>query len=453
MLLLLALAGAGFAVVIQQRSAQDRQRLATARLLVTRAELARTSDPRTALLLGEAAQHLYPDAETRSGLVQTLLGSRYAGTLTGHTGGVFSVAFSPDGHTLASGSDDHTVRLWDLSDPTRPPPPRPTGVDRPHRRGVLGGVLPGRAHPGHRQRRPHGAVVGCQRPHPSPPPRPTVDRPHQLGDLGGVLPNGHTLATASDDHTVRLWDLSDPTRPPPLGLHLTTPDTDGVGSVAFSPDGHILAVTSYFDHTVLFWDVSDPTRPHPLGQPLMTGHTNVLASAVFSPDGHTLATVGDDQTVLLSGCQRPHPDPTPRPTLMTGHTNLVDLCWCSPRRPHPGHRQRRQDGLQAKVSGTLSDPTRPHPLGPPLTGHTGCGGLGGVLPLDGHTLGQLQRRPIQCGCGTSATPPALAQSATPTRWARWRSPWSGTFWRPPTRTPCGCGMSATPPGPTPLAHR
>ena len=47
---------------------------------------------------------------------------RWAQPLTGHTSIVDSVAFSPDGHTLASGSADDTVRLWNLTDPAHPGP-------------------------------------------------------------------------------------------------------------------------------------------------------------------------------------------------------------------------------------------------------------------------------------------------------------------------------------------
>ena len=80
------------------------------------------------------------------------IGSR----LTGHADWVSSVAFSPDGKTLASGSYDGTVRLWDVATQQQIGDPL-TGHDR---RDSFGGVQPGRQDPGHRQRRRHGAAVG-----------------------------------------------------------------------------------------------------------------------------------------------------------------------------------------------------------------------------------------------------------------------------------------------------
>jgi hypothetical protein len=83
---------------------------------------------------------------------------------------------------------------------------------------------------------------------------------------------------------------------------LSTPltgHTNAVNSVVFSPDGHTLASGSD-DQTVRLWNVTDPAHPTPLGQPL-TAHTGFVYAVVFSADGHTLASGSRDQTVRLWG--------------------------------------------------------------------------------------------------------------------------------------------------------
>jgi WD40 repeat protein len=80
-------------------------------------------------------------------------------TLTGHTSSVNGVAFSPEGHILASTSDDRTVRLWDFTDVRHPVP--------------LSQPLTGHTNDVHRV---------------------------------AFSPDGHTLASGSSDATVRLWD-------------------------------------------------------------------------------------------------------------------------------------------------------------------------------------------------------------------------------------------------------
>ncbi|PZS32545.1 MAG: hypothetical protein DLM61_06675, partial [Pseudonocardiales bacterium] len=67
--------------------------------------------------------------------------------------------------------------------------------------------------------------------------------------------------------------------------------------VSYSPDGKTLA-TGSDDKTVVLWNVTDPTHGTTVGHPI-TGHINFIYTVGFSPDSETLASGGRDHTVLL----------------------------------------------------------------------------------------------------------------------------------------------------------
>ncbi|BAZ40306.1 WD-repeat protein [Calothrix sp. NIES-4101] len=101
-------------------------------------------------------------------------------------------------------------------------------------------------------------------------------------------PDGKTLASASTDKTVKLWDINSGREIQTFKGHI-----DWVNSVSFSPDGKTLASASQ-DNTVKLWDVNS-------GQEIKTfkGHTEWVNSVSFSPDGKTLASASTDNTVKL----------------------------------------------------------------------------------------------------------------------------------------------------------
>ncbi|MEU8466519.1 hypothetical protein AB0F30_01025 [Streptomyces sp. NPDC029006] len=224
--------------------------------------------------------------------------------------------------------------------------------------------------------------------------------------LTSFSPDGHTLATASYDRTIRLWNVTDPHRPVPLGKPLTG-HTSWVSSAVFSPDGHTLA-SAGDDGTIRLWNVTDPAHPVPLGTPL-AGHEGTIYLVAFSPDGHTLASAGEDRTVRLwdlAGRRRPTPLATLRGhsaavrcvtfspdgrTLATGGDDDTVRLWdvTAARRPEPVGALRGHTGLVHTVafspdghtlaSGSddtirlwnVTDPGHAVAAGPPLTGHTG----------------------------------------------------------------------------------
>ena len=127
-------------------------------------------------------------------------------------------------------------------------------------------------------------------------------------------PNGKMLASASWDQTVRLWNVNTGRL-----LHTLTGHTNEVMSVAFSPDGNTLASGSW-DGTIRLWNPRNGKLKRTL-----TEHVGGVASVAFSPDGNTLASGCADRTVRLWNTTTWKLERT-----LTGHTDVVETVAFSP---------------------------------------------------------------------------------------------------------------------------
>ena len=240
--------GAAVLAIQQNRQAHSERDQAIANELTAEVGQLQNTDSSLAAQLDLVARRLLPTIDNTSQILDTTnipLSNQLAGT----TAPVSGVAFSPSGRTLAIASDDGTVRLWNVIDPTHP------------------------------------AVIGKP-----------LDGHHREATSLAYSRDGNTLAVASSDGAVLLWNVTNPARPALLGKPLTGPGRF-VSSVAFSPDGHVLAAGSY-DNTIWLWNVTDPARATPIGHPLK-GNNGSILSLAFSPDGKTLAAGNYGDTVWL----------------------------------------------------------------------------------------------------------------------------------------------------------
>jgi len=156
--------------------------------------------------------------------------------LSAHTKRVSAIAFSPDGQTLATGAEEATALLWDIS--TR----------------RVRATLPG-----------HDRIVSRL----------------------GFSPNGRNLETGSFERFIRLWDVRSGE------LRATFEHKEFISAVAFAPDSHLVATASLQDLTVKLWNVDTAGLEGNLLHEIECRTCGKsIGSVAFSSDGKTLASSG-----------------------------------------------------------------------------------------------------------------------------------------------------------------
>lgn len=199
-------------------------------------------------------------------------------TVAAHRDWIYSVAVSPNGRTVMTGSRDNTVRVWNAA----------TGEEVSRLRGHSDSVLATAYSPdgklavsGDRQGmlRFWDTASGREL-------RNVEAHPNAVLAVA-FSPDGRLVASGSDDESVRLWEVASG------GAHRVLGEKLGeVRSLAFSPDG--ASLTAATGRAVRVWEVGSGRQ---VGS--FEGHADTVLSVAYSPDGRTIASASLDMTVRL----------------------------------------------------------------------------------------------------------------------------------------------------------
>lgn len=236
------------------------------------------SDFVRSVLVSPDGQTLFSGSDDKTIKIWELSTGKLIRTLSGHTHYIYALAISPDGKTLFSTGADNNIKIWELST------------------GKVIRILSG-----------HFDTIYALAINPDGQTLVSVSNDKtiriwqwntgQLNTIAGhsgtifslaITPDGKTLVSGSDDKTIKIWELNTGRQIRNLTGHSST-----VYTVAISLDGQML-ISGGSDHTIKIWQLSTGKQ---LGT--LRGHSSFVRSLIINSNGQTLISGGDDQKIKI----------------------------------------------------------------------------------------------------------------------------------------------------------